>query len=278
MKKILTYPLFILSTIFLHLFLIKQGFPLQYVPSVVAFSLIVVLLYLEKIIPYHAEWNIDRGDLKTDLIQTLVVLPIVAIIIETFYKIINVQLGINVWPTHWPFIWQLIVGVLVSEFLFYWYHRLSHQIGFLWRFHSVHHGAERVYWANSGRFHFVDIFFQFTLYFIPIFLLGAPLEVTAMFLTLNAVTGILEHANINFRTIVLSRIFNTAELHRAHHAKELKIANNNYGKILSIWDTVFGTYLKPRSFEQSRDVGLTHNKKVPVTFIEQLKYPFKNDR
>ena len=33
--------------------------------------------------------------------------------------------------------------MMVGETAYYWAHRLSHQIPFLWRFHAVHHSAEQ---------------------------------------------------------------------------------------------------------------------------------------
>src|SRR4051794_6902893 len=42
-------------------------------------------------------------------------------------------------------IWARILGGLViGEIGFYWGHRLMHEVPFLWRFHAIHHSAERV--------------------------------------------------------------------------------------------------------------------------------------
>src|SRR5262249_3491337 len=41
---------------------------------------------------------------------------------------------------------QAIEVVLLSDMLIYWGHRLQHRVGFLWRFHCIHHSAEHLDW------------------------------------------------------------------------------------------------------------------------------------
>jgi len=36
---------------------------------------------------------------------------------------------------------QAIEVIVLSDFIIYWGHRLQHKVGFLWRFHKVHHSA-----------------------------------------------------------------------------------------------------------------------------------------
>lgn len=280
MIKFILYPALLVFALSLHLVL-AQTFPQQvlFVPMGVSFVMIFVVFLLERWRPHLPDWNRNLGDFSTDLVQTLVVLPIAAKVVELGMLHLKGRIGIDVWPHHLPWAAQLILAILAAEFLFYWIHRWSHTNPWLWKFHAVHHGAHRVYWANSGRFHVVDLLIQFALYFLPIYLLGAPAEITAVFLTLNAVTGLLEHANIEIQTITISRIFNTAELHRAHHANEAAIANNNYGKILSVWDTIFGTYKKPRTRAEDQRVGLFNgHHPVPHSLIGQLQYPFQKKK
>src|SRR5437764_9430431 len=38
-----------------------------------------------------------------------------------------------------PWWLQALEVILLSDFLVYWGHRLQHRVGFLWRFHGVHH-------------------------------------------------------------------------------------------------------------------------------------------
>lgn len=279
MKKLVIYPSLLLLSIILHFQFIRFGtIPLAFIPSLVFAIMVLVMIILERIYPYKREWNIDSGDFKADFIQTLIVLPIVAKIIEISYRYLHFKLALKSPIAKWPFWVQFIFITLSAEFLFYWYHRISHTNKFLLKYHAVHHGVSRVYWANSGRFHFVDLFFQFTLYFIPVYLLSGDEMIASLFLTLNAITGTLEHTNIDFKTIYLSRIFNTAELHRLHHSKKVDECNTNYGKILSVWDSVFGSYYKPKFKRETFTAGLPGGRPVPNDFWGQIMYPFKSKK
>src|SRR5262245_2416101 len=40
-----------------------------------------------------------------------------------------------------PWWLQAVEVVLLSDLCVYWGHRLQHRVGFLWRFHAVHHSA-----------------------------------------------------------------------------------------------------------------------------------------
>jgi sterol desaturase/sphingolipid hydroxylase (fatty acid hydroxylase superfamily) len=51
---------------------------------------------------------------------------------------------------------QAVLVVVVGDFLIYWGHRLQHRVGFLWRFHSIHHSAEHMDWLAGHREHPVD--------------------------------------------------------------------------------------------------------------------------
>lgn len=274
MKKLFIYPLFIIVSLVLHFSFARAGIDLTAIPSIVFAIMVMVMIAFERMTPYRKDWNENLGDFKADIIQTLVVLPFVAKIIELAFRYLHKNLNIKPILHDYPFWVQAIIIILFAEFLFYWYHRISHTNKFLLRYHAVHHGALRVYWGNAGRFHFVDLFFQFALYFIPVYLLSGNEEVASLFLTLNAITGTLEHANIDAKTILMSRIFNTAELHRIHHSTKPAECNSNYGKILSFWDIVFGTYQKPKFKRETLKVGLPGGRPVPHHVWGQIMYPF----
>ncbi|MCB9091075.1 MAG: sterol desaturase family protein [Halobacteriovoraceae bacterium] len=282
MKKLYTYsiyPLLVVFALVLHS-QISNYLELKWqwlTPAFVSLIVIAVIQILEWLTPYERSWNTNRGDLVSDLISSNFVLPLfshIAKLLVIYFLASHTFTLQTVW-TLFPLWLQVIFVVLVAEFFFYWIHRYFHTSSFFWRFHAVHHGAHRVYWGNSGRFHPVDTLVSFSLYFFPIVLLGVPLEPLLYFYTLNAVTGLLEHANIEFSLGPLNYIFNSAELHRVHHAKQVSLANHNFGKITCIWDLVFKTFHKP--LKKCGDVGIdSHFKEVPGNLLWQLIYPFQN--
>lgn len=277
------YPLVVLSAAGAHLFFARGLDPSLHSLVTGGVSLVSLALFLlfERLVPYRAEWNLSRGDLTVDALQTNLVLPVVARLNEILLAGGVTWLAAHlhwsaIFPVHAPFALQVVLALLVAEFAYYWAHRLGH--GVLWRFHAVHHGSERVYSLNAGRFQLVDAWLGTFAYLAPMLLLGVPAEIVAFIATLNAVTGFMEHVNIDFEAGLLNRIFNTAQLHRWHHAADLEVAFCNFGKVLTVWDHVFGTWYLPAKAHVG-EVGVGPGEKpVPVTFWGQTLYPWRRGR
>ena len=132
------------------------------------------------------------------------------------------------------------LGVVGAEFPLYWAHRLGHEWPLLWRFHAVHHSATKLWIVNTGRFHFVDSLYKIVPSVGILLALGAPPAVVVWFSAITGFIGMLTHCNVEMRFGPLSWIFNTPELHRWHHSKDLREANRNYYENVMVWDLLFG--------------------------------------
>jgi sterol desaturase/sphingolipid hydroxylase (fatty acid hydroxylase superfamily) len=176
------------------------------------------------------------------------------------------------WPSELPLAVQVLLAMVISEFGLYWAHRLEHTWGFLWRFHSVHHSVEKLWFFNTGRFHFVDTFCSL-LFSIPLlFLLCVPGDVFIYFSSITAFIGLLAHCNIEMHCGIFNYIFNTPNVHRWHHSRKIEEGNNNYGENLLLFDMIFGTFYYPRD----RHVGpLGIKEYMPKAFLAQLAAPFR---
>lgn len=248
------YPVFVICSYLGHLELLTlfPGIHPFFLASPILLVGVLVALVLERVLPYRFDWNISDRDLISDFVLTNLFFPPVVLGIQFALKKLCGETGVwSVWPTPIPVLIQVVLALVISELCFYWTHRFGHEFSVLWHFHRVHHSSRRVYWMNSARFHPVDLFLNFFFYFLPLALLGAPSEVFALLFTINGATGLLEHANVDFEAGLLNRVFNTAQLHRFHHSVNVSISKKNYGKVLSIWDQVFGTF----HFPQGEDVG-----------------------
>ena len=198
----------------------------------------------ERLFPHVPIWNRSHDDVRTDsahfaslIASGAVYNPAIALAGAALGAWLAGQLGGTAWPTAWPLVGQLALALVLGELGTYWVHRFQHEWPLLWRFHATHHSAQRLYWLNAARFHFLDIFMNTLPISIPLIALGAPPEVFILVGLFSTVHGIFQHANMKLRLGPLNWIFSMAELHRWHHSKLMEESNTNYGQNLSVWDT-----------------------------------------
>lgn len=187
--------------------------------------------------------------------------------------------GLQVWPNHWPLWLQVPLALVLGEFGAYWWHRATHEVPLLWRFHKVHHSPTRLYWLNATKFHYLDVTILQSLTVLPVLILGAN-QTTVLFITLFSIFhGYWQHGNTRQDLGPLNYLFSSAELHRWHHNQDPAVANHNYGSNLILWDWVFGTYFWPeRGLGDARGAEIRHigidETDYPVDPFRQLVQPF----
>lgn len=248
------------------------------------FVLILSLFALERVIPHEKAWNENDGQIFADIGHTLLTKGVVQGVL-LFGGVIGLSDYISslsgappqhwpltLWPRAWPIWGQIMLALVVAEFMLYWAHRIAHEWRPLWRFHAVHHSVKRLWIVNTGRFHFIDSLISVVLGSSVVLLLGAPMEIIIWLSAITAFIGMLTHCNVRMRFGPLSYVFNTPGLHRWHHSKKLPEGNSNYGENLMIWDLVFRTFHNPDK-HPPRDVGITEY--MPENFSDQLLYPFR---
>jgi sterol desaturase/sphingolipid hydroxylase (fatty acid hydroxylase superfamily) len=173
---------------------------------------------------------------------------------------------------------RLLAALVVGEFGFYWGHRWTHEIPFLWRFHSVHHGAEQIDWLVNTHAHPVDIVFVRLCGFVPMYALGLaqPLAgnrvdvVPLLIMMVALVWGFFLHANLSWRLGWLEWLVATPHFHHWHHTKTEHV-NRNYASMLPLFDKIFGTMYLPK-----KDWPASYGIQGPMAsgFLGQLMHPF----
>jgi len=249
-----------------------------------AYALLALCLYaLEQTMPHEQLWNENDGQTFANIAHTLTSKGVVqslivfsAVIDLTTYVTPASEPGYGIWPRAWPMWIQVLLAIVVAEFGFYWAHRIAHEWKPLWRFHAVHHSVSRLWIVNTGRFHFVDSFKSIILGMLILLALGAPMEALTWLSAVTAFIGMLTHCNIDMRFGTLSRWFNTPELHRWHHSRDLREGNKNYGENIMLWDHVFGTYFNTRDYRPPAEIGISEM--MPPGFLQQLAWPFRENR
>ena len=239
--------------------------------------LIVTLFSLERWMPHEREWTKPDGQTLANILHTLSSKGTAQLLLQ-FGGIIGLTALMQdsahgIWPHSWPLAAQVMLGVVVAEFPLYWAHRLGHEWPVLWRFHAVHHSVTKLWIVNTGRFHFVDSLYKIVLSVALLLILGAPSVVVIWFSAFTGFIGMLTHCNVEMRFVApLSWIFNTPELHRWHHSKELREANRNYCENVMVWDLLFGTYFRESHRRPPADIGIREF--MPPRFIHQIIWPF----
>ena len=135
-----------------------------------------------------------------------------------------------------------IVGAMVVwDFLYYWDHRIQHEVRFFWGNHVSHHSSERYNLSTALRQPWSGLSLAWV--FLPMPLLGYKAKTTFRAGQLNLLYQYWIHTEtIDRLPKPLEAVLNTPSLHRVHHGANPQYLDKNYGGILIIWDKLFGTF------------------------------------
>lgn len=137
--------------------------------------------------------------------------------------------------------WTWVLFFVVLDFLYYWAHRWSHEINFLWGVHVPHHQSEEYNLTTALRQGAFQDTFHWPLY-LPMAILGCPAEVFITLLTFSKFYQFWIHTRLIDRVPLVEGILNTPSAHRVHHAINDRYIDRNHGGTLMIWDRLFGTW------------------------------------
>jgi sterol desaturase/sphingolipid hydroxylase (fatty acid hydroxylase superfamily) len=82
---------------------------------------------------------------------------------------------------------------------------------------------------------------------LAIFVLGAPIGIVMLYQSLSLISTQFTHANIKLPKkldAAISWVLVSPDMHKVHHHYVLPYTDSNYGNIFSIWDRLFGTFMK----------------------------------
>ncbi|WP_433678158.1 sterol desaturase family protein [Nocardia sp. CA-119907] len=253
------------------------GAPKFWLLLVLAVAIIASFL-VERVIPYRVEWNDNLNDTLRDRIHAFVNEMLILFSVAAIPLLAAIVPAPGIWPTSWPFLCQVLIAILVADLGITLAHVASHKIGFLWRFHAVHHSVKRFYGLNGLMKHPLHQTVEMAAGVAPLILIGLPSNVAAALALSVAIQLLLQHSNADYRVGPAKYLLALNEGHRFHHLKFAGIGDVNFGLFTLIWDHLLRTY----SYDPARrfgtdDLGMAAKPDYPTAYVDQLVYPFTAD-
>lgn len=149
---------------------------------------------------------------------------------------------------------------LLQDFFYYWFHRGSHKIRWMWASHVVHHSSQTLNLSTAMRQSFTYPISGMWLFWTPIVWLGYEPELVVAAVLLSLGYQFFVHTQLVGKLGVLEQFMNTPSHHRVHHAKNPEYIDQNYAGVLIIWDKMFGSFVEERE-DTPCEYGITRQVK-----------------
>lgn len=145
---------------------------------------------------------------------------------------------------HWEKtpVWIYFFCFMYIDFTGYWVHRIEHKVNFFWVNHIIHHSSEEFNLACALRQNFSEFISFFTIFYLPMALVGVPLSVIGIIAPIHLFMQFWYHTRYINRLGFLEKIIVTPSHHRVHHAMNDIYLDKNFGQIFIFWDKMFGTF------------------------------------
>ena len=191
----------------------------------------------------------------------------------------NNDFGIINWLPEMPLWMYVSIGVLLLDFFgAYLAHFVEHKVKPLWMIHLVHHTDHKVDTTTANRHHPLESLIRFTFTLFGVFVVGAPIAIVMLYQSMSLIATQFSHANIKLPKKVddmLSYVLVSPDMHKVHHHYVLPYTDSNYGNIFSIWDRLFGTFMKLDRDAIVYGVDVFPDEIKNGSIIELLKQPFQ---
>ena len=189
-----------------------------------------------------------------------------------------------------PLVAQVGLFLVFDDMVQYWWHRLTHNVPWLYNLHRAHHDAEylsiRVVYRNNVFYYLLmpSLWFSGVLIYLGLGWIYAFYLVVKMTVIYGAHSDVRWDERLYgvkwlspFMWIV-ERVISTPATHSAHHGKHAGdgVTNykGNYGNLLFFWDILFGSARITRRYPARMGV----ENLAPMSAAEQLFWPLVGSR
>ena len=229
--------------------------------------------------PRRARWPGNLGIVVLNSVVVRLLLPFTAVALaaraaNTGWGLLN-AVALPDWL-------EILIAVIVLDFVIYLQHVVFHAVPVLWRMHRMHH-ADLDYDVTTGaRFHPIEIVLSAIIKLGAVAALGpAPAAVLVFEILLNG-TAMFNHGNVRLPARVdrvLRWLLVTPDMHRVHHSVVPRETNSNFGFNLPWWDRLFGTYrAQPEAGHERMAIGIAQFRdRGDLRLDRMLAQPFVGD-
>ncbi len=182
-----------------------------------------------------AYWFYYRSGLHALMVYVLI-LAAIERPLSSLDAFLNLQLLSNI-----PWVPQIFLFTVINDGIAYWVHRAQHYSRFLWAFHATHHSQEHITFATTHRSHPLEGVIVSTMTYIPMRILGVPVESGIVLFLAKELIAALSHSQIPWGYGPFNRLIVSPRHHAFHHSRDPMHHNKNFGVFFSFWDYLFGT-------------------------------------
>jgi sterol desaturase/sphingolipid hydroxylase (fatty acid hydroxylase superfamily) len=232
---------------------------------------------------YDKRWNTNEKmlDITCFVVPKIVVRPLVV-----YFSLQLLPLALPDYKNafQWvPFWWGFAILAVADDLTQYWYHRLHHEVPWLWRFHRTHHSAPYMGMAMASRQNVIYTMF-FSQTYLTTILVYLGLGFPALFVKgIKSIITTLAHSSIKWDkpfyehqwlhpvAWVMERLISTPATHHAHHADTnddgVGHYKGNFGNMFFLWDVIFGTGIITRKYPASYGIKSYQQEEWYVQFL-----------
>lgn len=141
---------------------------------------------------------------------------------------------------------EMVSALILLDYTLWWWHRASHRVPFLWRFHLPHHADRDLDSSTALRFHFGELALSVGYRAVQIIVLGVDPFMVWVWQTILFASILFHHANVRLPLAMermLVWLVVTPRMHGIHHSDRRSEADSNWSSLLSVWDRLHRTLL-----------------------------------
>lgn len=217
--------------------------------------------------PELFKYESSISNISIGIAERLLNLFVAASFYQLYYYVYENYAIFNI-PANWM-VW--IALILATDFVWYWYHRLGHEVNIFWAAHIVHHHSEEFNFTAAARITTIQAVIR-TAFWCLLPLAGFHPTMVITMLLVHGGYSFFTHTQVVGRIKWLEYVFITPSLHGVHHASDEKYLDKNYGDMFVFWDKMFGTY---QAEEEAPKYGLTHPLKSYSFLWQHFHYYFE---